>query len=63
MFRVVTDVCLEQNLLLLSGQTTTIDEILRHMTNFRYVRIGRNVIAIGQDESWKRSRVLSENLL
>ena len=61
-FRVAPDVCLEQDLFFVAGFATAVDEVSCHVTNFGYVRMSWDIIAVGQDKSGKRRRMLAEEV-
>jgi hypothetical protein len=61
-FRVAPDMCLEQHLFFFAGFATAIDELSYYVTNFGYVRVSWDIIAIGQDKSGKRRRMLAEEM-
>jgi hypothetical protein len=61
MLNVPANVRLEQNRLNLSGDATAIDELFRNVSNFGYMRMGRDVIAIRENKTREAFRMLFEN--
>ena len=61
-FRIAPDMCLQQHLFFLAGLTTAIDELSYHVTNFGYVRVSWDIIAIWQDKSGKCRRMLTDEV-
>jgi hypothetical protein len=55
MVGVFPDVSLQQDRIAAAERTATIDEFLRYVSNFRYVRVSGNEIALRQDEPRKSS--------
>ena len=58
---VLADVRLEHDGFALPDQPPAIDEVFHDMTHFRDVSVGRDGIAVGQNEMRKRVRMLFEN--
>src|SRR4051794_16097812 len=60
MLDVLADVGLEQDRLAFSQDATAIDEVLRDVSDFRDVRMRRDVIAVRQDKPRKTVRMTFE---
>ena len=60
---IITDVCLQHDLLLSSDQSATIDEVPYDMPDLGHMRVRRDVIAIRQHKSWKQVGTRVERIL
>jgi hypothetical protein len=60
---IITDVRLQNDLLLFSDYSATIDEVSNEMADFSNVSVRRNVIAIRQNKSWKQCGIRVERIL
>jgi hypothetical protein len=61
-FRIGPDMCLQQHLFFFAGFATAIDKHSHDVTNFGYVRVSRDMIAVRQYKTWKRRWVLADEI-
>ena len=56
-FRIMSHMCLQQDLFLFATLATTIDKRSYDVTYLGYMSVSRDLMAIRQDESWKSLRM------
>jgi hypothetical protein len=61
MIDVAADMCLEHDLFLFSAHPSAIDEVPDDMSNLGDMGVGRDVVAVRQNEAWEAAGMLLQS--